>query len=165
MKLIKLTKGFFAKVDDDDFEKCNKISWYYNKSFNGYTAYAETKSFKLKISMHRFIMNPKKNEFVDHINGNGLDNRKNNLRICTRSQNTVNSKIRTDNTTGYKGVSYYKSRNKYEAYINVKGKRTKLGYFTCPKEAAIAYDQMAKLLHGEFARLNFPQKTTKRANE
>jgi len=92
---------------------------------------------------------------VDHKNGNGLDNRKFNLRICTRSQNQQNKKKPISNTSGFKGVAWSKAANKWCAYIAVNKERIHLGLFVDPKEAARAYDTAARKFFGEFARPNF----------
>lgn len=148
-KEISLTKGFVAIVDDEDFEWLNNYTWAY--CTNGYTT--TTVYRKKKVYMHRMIMGDG-NE-IDHVNGNRLDNRRSNLRFCTHAENCRNSSIRSDNTSGYVGVSFDKSRNKWEAYINLDGNRRHLGRFETPGEAAFAYDRAAKELHGEFAYLNF----------
>jgi len=91
---------------------------------------------------------------IDHRNGVRDDNAWDNLRSCTRSQNLMNASARGNCTTGYKGVSFYSSRNCYEAYINKDSKRTKLGYFETEVDAAKAYNIAAKEMFGEFAKLN-----------
>lgn len=89
---------------------------------------------------------------VDHVNGDGLNNLPHNVRSATQSQNCHNAGIRSNNTSGFKGVTFYKSRNNWMAQIWVNGKRKGLGYFITPEEAHEAYCQAAKDLHGEFAR-------------
>ena len=109
--------------------------------------------------MHRDIMKPNKDMVIDHINHNGLDNRRINLRICTKAQNECNRPAQKKNPTGFKGVSdarAYSSINPYMAKIAKRGKQYYLGYYATPEEAARAYDAKAKELHGEFAYLNFP---------
>lgn len=97
---------------------------------------------------------PEKNRDVDHINGNRSDNRWENLRTCTRSENLQNKRKNGYGTSKYRGVSFYKNRNKYEAYIDKNGKRKKLGYFDREIDAARAYDEAAKEMFGEFASPN-----------
>jgi len=92
---------------------------------------------------------------TDHINRNRSDNRIENLREVTRSENNVNSKIRKNNTSGYRGVSWSERDKHYHAYINKDGRRINIGYFRDSKEAAIAYDEKAKDIYGEKAELNF----------
>ena len=112
--------------------------------------------------MHRLIMDPIPDGMqVDHVNHNGLDNRKKNLRICTSQQNTWNAqkpKLNRESSSQYKGVSWYKRYNKWVARGTHDGKRITLGYYNCEKEAARAYDAAAKKYFGEYAHLNFPDK-------
>ena len=104
----------------------------------------------------RLILNLSDAFFVDHINGDHLDNRKCNLRIATVKENSRNAGIRNDNTSGFKGVSFFRRRGKYRAYINIDQKQKHLGYFDDPEEAARAYDEAARSYFGEFACVNFP---------
>ena len=107
------------------------------------------------LSMHRFIMDAPKGMQVDHINGNGLDNRKCNLRICTKSDNAKNRRLNKNSKSGFKGVSPRKSK-KSPWVAQISGRL--IGYYDDPEEAAKAYDEEAKKEYGEFARLNFPEK-------
>lgn len=157
-KLIKLTQGKFAIVDDEDFEYLNQWKWHVSKKRNTY--YAQRNVFAAKgkqktILMHRLLIKPDKGFGTDHINRNGLDNRRENLRQCTRSQNAQNAKLRSDNTSGYKGVTYSKTNKGYVVFIRVKGKRKYLGCFNTATEAARIYDENALIYHGEFAMINF----------
>lgn len=94
---------------------------------------------------------------VDHINGNGLDNRRVNLRLATRSQNNGNARLRSSNRSGYKGVSWKADSHRWRARINLGGRELRLGYFSDPKQAALAYDEAAREAFGEYACLNFPK--------
>jgi len=145
-KISLVTEGLFALVDDEDFEYINKYSWYLVRGRaatfnNGKTVY-----------MYRLIMNPAKDMEIDHINHDKLDNRKANLRVCTRLQNTWNSKVHKDNVTGFRGVSL--QGDKYMAQVSVDGDRVFLGRFDSPKEAASAYNKFATENRGEFAYVN-----------
>lgn len=101
--------------------------------------------------LHRFLMNPSDDTVVDHINRNPLDNRRENLRICTQHENSFNQSIRSDNTSGTTGVSWRKEKNKWYAYIRVNGKKKHLGYFNTKEEAAEARRQAEIEYFGEFA--------------
>ncbi len=107
------------------------------------------------VQMHREIMKAPKDKFVDHINGNTLDNRKDNLRLVTHTENLRNSKLNKRNTTGYKGVRRTKSG--FYARINVSGREISLGGFPTLERAARAYDTAAIIHFGKYARLNFPE--------
>ncbi len=153
-KLIPLTKGKFAIVDAEDYELLNRYKWHVNKG--GRTYYARSQEKGKPIRMHRLITDAPKGLFVDHINHNGLDNRKKNLRLCTRTQNARNRLPRRGGFSKYKGVSWNTKRKVFIAAISVGGKKQYLGYFDDQIKAAKAYDKKAKELFGEFAYLNFP---------
>lgn len=157
MKEIPLTRGRYAIVDDDDFEELNKYKWYCGN--NGYAMREKmVKRVKTRYMMHRVIINAPDDKFVDHINGNPLDNRKENLRLANKSQNGVNRPVRIDSKTGFKGVSFKNDtprKRPYGAYIKKDGKKVHLGHFETPEEAARAYDKAALEQYGEFAYLNF----------
>jgi HNH endonuclease len=103
-------------------------------------------------------MSAKKGEVVDHINGDTLDNRRSNLRICTNRQNLLNRKKPSNNTSGFVGVHWNKQKNKWHTRINDRGHNYHVGYFDKPEFGALAYDWAASILYGEYARLNFPNK-------
>lgn len=152
----------FALVDDDKFASLNKWKWYASKSPTGDSFYALRSTYsKLSeggngarghVRMHHEILPKKKGKFIDHIDGNGLNNRAANLRYATKSQNGMNRGLTSKNTTGYKGVHFYKSRGNYTANIAVNGKLKCIGYFETAEEAHKAYKKAAKKLHGEFAK-------------
>lgn len=151
MKHIKLTCNKKAIVDNEDFYYLNNFKWqYHNKNY----AVHHIRNRK-SILMHRFIMNisdPKVE--IDHINHNGLDNRKSNLRICSNRQNHYNSKIRKDNKSGFKGVYFHKVSKKWEVRIKFNGRKLYLGQFKSKLDAAKKYNDAAKIYYGEFALLN-----------
>jgi hypothetical protein len=128
-------------IDLEDVERCKKYKWCLKG--NGYVHNG-------KIHLHRFIMDCQDDMFVDHINRNKLDNRKCNLRICTRRQNNFNRGIRNDNTSGIIGVSFDKRRNKWRSRIQVDKKEKHLGYFNTVKEAIRARKQAELEYFGEY---------------
>lgn len=148
MKEIPLTKGKIALVDDDDYEELSKHKWH--TSHHGYPARSILKPKKENIFMHRQLMGFP-DCAVDHINRNPLDNRRSNLRLATLSQNQHNRKLNKNNTSGFKGVSWHPSMKKWVATIRLNYKQYILGYFSDPKDAALAYREAALELHGEFA--------------
>jgi hypothetical protein len=150
MKKIELAKGYFAFLDDDDYEKLSKYCWYLGGNGHG-GLYVARKTQGTTIYMHREILGSP-DSLIDHINRNGLDNRKSNLRLCTRSQNLYNRCKTVKNKCGYKGVrKIYKG---WQANIWLNGKQIYLGHYSTAKDAAIAYNEAAKKYHGEFALLN-----------
>ena len=152
-KLIPLTQCQFAIVDADDYDELKQYTWCAVKIPRTY--YAARRSWRKNIRMHRLIMNAPKGLFVDHINHDGLDNRKNNLRLCTQRQNNQNQRPR-GKTSKYKGVYWNKRAKKFMASICIDGKKKSLGYFDSEIVAAKAYDKAAKIVFGEYAYLNFP---------
>jgi len=155
MKRIRLTQGEFAIVDDADFEYLNQWKWYFKKyPKTGYATRAPWENGKqYTLFMHTLILKTPKGMCSDHINGNGLDNRKSNLRTCTYQQNAFNRKKRQNMTSRFKGVNWHKGNRKWEAGIKINGRRIYLGEFDLPIEAAMAYKKAALEYHGEFARL------------
>ena len=156
MKEIKLTRGFVAIVDDEDFDWLNQWKWH---ASTGEYAYATTNS-RLKgvhkqVRMHRLIMGAVGPEVVDHISHNTMDNRRVNLRICTKAQNNYNKKPRETESSIFKGVVFDKRSKKFGAEICFNDKRTWLGTYNSELEAARAYDAIAVKLFGEYAKTNF----------
>ena len=157
IRLLPLSKGKFAIVDSDDYEELNKVKWYVQKS-EGY--YAICRRGGKTLWMHRVIMNAPEDKKVDHRNHNGLDNRRENLRLANNSENNRNRrKMRGRFTSKYKGVFWDKNRKKWLARIYVNGKLKHIGCFDDEIEAAKAYDEAAKKYHGRFGCLNFPDDT------
>jgi len=162
-RLLPLSQNKFAIVDADDYERLNKYKWCVSKTRHTNYAMRRTKGKRVKgkrvkrktIMMHRFILNAPRGLVVDHINHNGLDNRKSNLRLCTRAENSYNSRSFNNKSSKYKGVSWDKQRKRFVAYIRCNGKCYNLGRFKSQITAAKAYDKKAKELFGEFACLNF----------
>jgi hypothetical protein len=143
---IRLAGGQVALVDAEDYEWLSKFSW------SLASRYAKRRAGKTSKLMHREIMNSPPGLDVDHINGDGLDNRRANLRLAGRGQNVANQKPKEGR---YKGVS--KNGKRYMARIKVHYKSRFLGLFDTPEEAAKMYDFAAKRYFGQFANLNFPE--------
>lgn len=139
----------YAIIDAEDLYLVENYRW--TTSNFGYPM---AKSSGKMIRMHRLVVDCPDNMVVDHINGNPLDARKANLRICTQKQNSCNRAAYSTNTTGYKGVSFSKQHQSYRATIMVDGKQKSLGLYDCPIAAAQAYNDAAKELHKEYALLN-----------
>lgn len=159
-KEIELTQGLVALVDDDDYERVSKHSWYIEKSGRGYI-YARTKTKNVRILMHRFILGAPSDKVVDHLNHKTLDNRKCNLRVCSIRDNNNNSLARKNTSSKYKGVYFCKHLNKWKAEI----KKTHIGCFNNEIDAAKAYDEKAKELYNEYACINFPSNGERSAIE
>jgi hypothetical protein len=157
MKFIRLTQGKIAMVDDEDFEWLSESSWHYSKSNKedryGYAKRPGTGKTALD-RMHRVIMKARDGVDVDHVDGNGINNQKSNLRICTKHQNRFNTKIPSANTSGFKGVGFHKKARKWRARVKLNGKENHIGLFVDKIEAAKAYDELATKLFGKFARTN-----------
>jgi hypothetical protein len=157
---IHLSEGKYALVDQTDFYRINNLDWFAKEDFDSIYAVRffkrHGKNSKL-LSMHRFIYNPPAGLVVDHRNCNGLDNRRENLRPATRSQNTCNTPKRKNTTSRFVGVHFSKKSKKWVAQIKYKGGKKWLGYFDNEIDAARVYDLAAVKYHGEFARLNFSE--------
>lgn len=156
-KTIELTQGKFAQVDDEDFERLNQYNWYFNCGYAMRHLYDPITQKTTKMRMHREIMKAPKGIDVDHINGNRLDNRRENLRLDPDRKNTQNQGLSKNSTSGYKGVSWSKASSCWVARIKVKNKKIHLGLFDTLTDAAKAYDKAALELHGEFSKTNFPE--------
>lgn len=166
MREIKLSKGYRAIVDDADFGWLSALPWFAREPSNpDKPVYATRSGEGHPIYMHREILglsygDPRRG---DHKNGDSLDNRRENLRVCTVSQNGANQRKQVRRAGQFKGVSFRSNKNKYRAYIKHGGRAKQLGSFSTAEEAARAYDTAARLLFGEFARLNFPSDSEQKA--
>lgn len=154
MKSINLTKGMIALVDDWNYERIAAYSWYAVERKNG--VWHAVRHFSTTvIYMHNFITNPSLGSITDHQDHNGLNNQEYNLRVCSYSQNQMNTrKHATEMSSIYKGVCWYGRVSKWVAYINKDGQRYHLGYFINEEDAALAYNKAATELFGEFALFN-----------
>jgi hypothetical protein len=157
---IYLGEGKFTLVDQKDFYQFNNFNWCPRESGQNNYVIRVVSGHKNRtkiISLHREIMNPPKGILIDHRNGDGLDNRRDNLRRATNSQNGYNRRKRTNTTSRFLGVYFNKKKRLWASSIKSHGKRVWLGYFKSEVDAAHAYDRAAIKYHGEFARLNFPR--------
>lgn len=152
MKEIPLTQGKVALVDDEDYEELMKYKWHYDH--NIYTGMSYAVGYignNKKIRMHRFIMKSPDNTVCDHINRNTLDNRKENLRNVTISQNAMNRKATSRNKLGLKNISFRKENSKFRVQIEMNGKIVFYNQYETLEEAIQARDEALKKYHGEFA--------------
>lgn len=149
---IELTRGYVAIVDEADFEWLSAFKWHVSGPEGA--RYAKTKRV---LFMHRMIMNAPEGVFVDHANGDPMDNRRVNLRLCTRAQNQQNKCKSRRNRSGFKGVYLRSDGQVWRATIRHGGKTFALGKHLTAEAAARAYDAAAIAAFGEFARLNFPE--------
>lgn len=155
MKTIQLSQGLDAIVDDADYEYLRQWRWSASEKRKGHGEFYAIrcdKETKRMVLMHRQIMAPNVGEHIDHINGNPLDNRRENLRVCTHSQNMMNKRKHHRKSSQYKGVYWHKGAGKWMASVGRENRY--LGLFTSEKDAAAAYDKAAAERYGEFARLN-----------
>lgn len=154
---LSLTNGLVTKVSAEDHEYLAGFNW--GQSGFGYVVRSTSLPDRTVVHHYLHIVILERMGFLnfedgDHRDRDQLNNQRDNLRPCTRTQNLMNRGLLTSNTTGYKGVSFTSREGKYRAYINYEQKQKHLGYFDCPIEAAKAYNRAAKRFYGEFARLN-----------
>lgn len=157
MKEIPLSKGKVALIDDEDFDLVSQFTWWVRKDCNIWYAVTEKQENKIihKTSMHRLIMQAVPGMIIDHANRNGLDNRRSNLRFATSSQNRVNAQSISKNKD-HKGVYHNECSGTWMAVIKFEHKVYRMGGCSTEKEAAQLYDAAARILHKEFAILNYP---------
>ena len=156
---VPLTQGYEAVIDAADVPLVEGRNWH--ASVNRSTVYAQRSEAGAggngpkhrAVQLHRVIMGEPKGLLVDHRDGDGLNNRRSNLRMATRSQNQHNQKLASHNTSGFKGVRWDKQRGKWQAAIRLNGKRKHLGFFPTPEAAYEAYCKGSAEIHGEFGRV------------
>lgn len=156
--LIRLTKGFEAIVDDEDFERFNRFSWHAVFSPSGWYARRAVRTKKLSATyfLHREILAPSSELVVDHINRNTLDNRRENLRAVSPSLNRMNS-VKASTKAGFKGAHWDRTRGMWRADLALGGERHKGPRRGTEEEAARDYDDLVRRLVGENGRYNFPR--------
>ena len=154
MKEIELSQGKVALLDDEDYEWLNQWKWYAVSCGWSFYAARSRRHNSPPTRMHRLILGAQSGQLVDHRDGDGLNNQRANLRFATHRQNSTHRIRGPRNRSGYRGVSWDKSSNKWRASIRLDGRVVHLGMFTDPVEAAHAYDAAAIAHHGEFATTN-----------
>ena len=150
MEISLKNKNMVCLIDEEDFDLVKDFEWYAHDSRGKW--YAACYINKTRTFMHRLLLQAPKEKEVDHRDGNGLNNHRLNLRLCTHSQNGKNRKTSSRSTSGYPGVTWHKRLHKWRAWIWADGKRYSLGCFTAIEDAAKAYEDAAKKLFGEFKR-------------
>jgi len=148
---VPLTQGFQAIIDKDDVGLVSNHNWCVLQTKK--SIYACRKANGTTVFLHRVILDAPSGHSVDHIDGDGLNNRRANLRLATRAENNRNRKIGSDNSSGLKGVSFHKHAKKWQAQIRIEGKQVHLGYFREPAEAHKAYSEASLKHHGDFGRV------------
>lgn len=152
MPLIELSKNKIAIIDEEDFDLIKKHKWHYHHNIRGRTGYALTTINQKAVRMHALILGKKSGFCIDHVDGNGLNNTRKNLRFVTPNQNRWNVGMYKNNKTGLKGVSKISGYHLYRAQIKIFGKVIYLGCFRSPEDAHQAYCEAAIKYHGEFAK-------------
>jgi len=163
MKIIQLTRGKIALIDDDDFERVNQFKWFATVCKNKYIEhwyavrsvydYSQKPRKRIQVYMHRFILTPPSGILIDHENHNGLDNQRKNLRCCVYANNSQN-KIKVKGISMFKGVCWNKSSKKWQSQIGASKTTIYLGVFESEEKAALAYDEAAIKQFGPFAQTN-----------
>ena len=153
---IPLSNGMYALIDESDRKLVEGYKWHALKAPNNYYAITPMKNRqRSNLKMHRLILDAPKGMEVDHINHDGLDNRRENIRLCTTAQNHANMRSRKNSSSRFKGVGLHKPSGKWVARIVVNRKYVHLGCFQDEEDAAKAYDVKAKEHFGVFSFTNF----------
>lgn len=162
MKTIKLNRGFESIVDDDDYDRVSALRWHarVNRRADGtlrvyaFRVHIDDDGSRHALFLHRYIMPVPNGMDIDHVNGDGLDNRRGNLRCATRAENNYNSRKRSGGTSIYRGVSWHGPCKKWHARFSINGKSKYLGVYESEELAAAAYNKEAEKHAGQFATLN-----------
>lgn len=151
-RTIQLTRGQVAIVDDEDYEQLSKHSWYCHRSSDGsLSACRRDKQTRRLVIMHREIAGAPHDKVIDHRDGNTLNNTRANLRICTQSENNMNKRLASNNTSGAKGVHWHKQISKWQAMIKKNGRRYFLGSYANIEDAIRAYRNAEDEMFGEYS--------------
>lgn len=151
---IPLRDGLFTLIDESDSQMLASYRWWLRSAGERSKDYAYTQVRGKTVYLHRMLLRPRAGFFVDHVNGDGLDNRRSNLRVCSPSENTANRAVR--NKYGYRGIEPTFGGKLWRAKAQKGGVQKYASLFETKEDAARAYDEMARELFGEFAILNFP---------
>lgn len=159
MIYVPLTRGFQAVIDDDDLPLVEGISWQAMKGQRSRTVYAKgftkgSQHTRKLVSMHRLIVGAQPGQLVDHIDMDGLNNQRSNLRIVDYVKNARHRSMLRNNSSGFRGVTFVRGRERWVSRIGVGGTHVFLGYFKTKEEAALAYNEAALRLYGPDAQLN-----------
>lgn len=151
---VTLTKGYEALIDAEDALRVAGFNW--SSQPSGKTVYAHRSEVRggrsYGVRLHRVLIDAPDGMEVDHIDGDGLNNRKANLRLATHAENCMNRRVPVTNSSGLKGVSWHKGQRQWVAKIKVSGITVHIGSFNCPEQAHTAYCEAAARMHGKFAR-------------
>ena len=168
---IPLTQGLVALIDEADFDLVSRFKWCAFNGSTGKTYYAQShirrdNGSRTNVYMHRLLFGLTDSRTdVDHIDGDGLNNRRANLRTCSRAENLWNRGAQANNKSGFKGVTFHKQSRKWRAEIRFNGNYKSLGYFHTPEEAHMAYCAAAAELHGEFCNFGAMESGQKKGPE
>jgi AP2 domain/HNH endonuclease len=145
------TDGTPFTIDEEDFEFVSSRAWYSNRSRRATYVITVDRPSKDRVSLHRLLLDAPEGRMVDHIDGNGLNNTRGNLRLCSAFENQHNTRLRLNNTSGYKGVDWHRRSGRWRARVRVNHKTHHLGLYDTPEQAAEVARAFREKVHGEFA--------------
>ncbi|KAA0117852.1 hypothetical protein CIW48_26985 [Methylobacterium sp. P1-11] len=157
---LKLSDGTFATIDECDEAAVSHIVWRreaIKRASGGFYIYGRCPVKRDKVYLHRFLLNAKRGEYVDHVNGDGTDNRRSNIRLCSPSENNANRAAKP-NKWGFRGVFWCNEHRKFRGRVMFEGRTYQTAWFPAAAEAAKARDRLASDIHRQFAVLNFREK-------